>query len=406
MTELVISGAGVTAAIGQGRAEFLTALLDGAQRFDVMKREGRQHGESAFLGAELPASWVPPGVPRRVLRAASLSAQVALATVGEAFEDAKLGAADAARVGLIVGGSNVQQRELWLVHEQFRDRPAYVRPHYAVSFMDTDICGLCTEQLGIRGAAYTVGGASASGLLAVIRAAEAVECGELDACIAVGALFDLSCWEAQAFHSLGAMGSTRFAAQPSAACRPFDRERDGFIYGEGCGAVVLERAGSALARGAQPYARVAGWGVVMDANRNPNPSYAGEVAAIGRALTRAGLAAGQVDYVNPHGTGSPAGDETEVAALVACGLAHARINATKSITGHALSAAGSVEVVATLLQMRAAALHPTLNLNDPISDECNWVRGEALAAPVRNALKLSLGFGGINAAMCLQNWAD
>jgi malonyl-ACP decarboxylase len=202
------------------------------------------------------------------------------------------------------------------------------------------------------------------------------------------------------------MGSNRFASQPWAACRPFDRERDGFIYGEGCGAVVVERAASALARGAKPYAGIKGWGVVMDANRNPNPAREGEVAAIRQALERAGLSPGQIDYVNPHGTGSPLGDETEVEALMASGLTHARINATKSIAGHGLSAAGTLEVVATLLQMKASVLHPTLNLDNPISDECNWVRGEAVAAHVNNALKISLGFGGINAAMCLQSWVN
>ncbi|MGZ5431400.1 MAG: polyketide beta-ketoacyl:ACP synthase, partial [Thermoanaerobaculia bacterium] len=108
----------------------------------------------------------------------------------------------------------------------------------------------------------------------------------------------------------------------------------------------------------------------------------------------------QVDYVNPHGTGSIVGDETELRALRACGLDGAFINATKSLIGHGLSAAGTVEVVATLAQMRSGRLHPTRNLENPIDPELNWVRDESIEHSIDNALTLSMGFGGINTALC------
>jgi malonyl-ACP decarboxylase len=400
---IAITGVGATTAVGQGKAAVTEALLAGSHAFRVMTRPGRQGEGTAFIGAEIDSFALPEQVPAKLLRTSSLSARVALATAFEAWQDAKLHELDPERVGLVVGGSNVQQRELVLTQNAYRDRAAFLRPTYAQMFMDTDIAAICSEQLGVRGLAYSVGGASASGHLALISAIQAVVSGQVDACIALGALMDLSHWECQGFRALGAMGSERYAGDPTAACRPFDRQHDGFIFGEGCGAVVVERL---LPARVDPYATVAGWSFRVDAHRNPDPSLEGEVGAIRTALNASGLDAEAVDYVNPHGTGSPLGDSIELRALKACGLLTARINATKSILGHGLSAAGLVEIVATLLQMRAGSLHPTLNLDDPIDPDFRWVRGEAVRHSIRNALNLSFGFGGINSAICLQNARD
>ncbi|CAN93341.1 MULTISPECIES: beta-ketoacyl synthase N-terminal-like domain-containing protein [Sorangium] len=402
--EAAITGVGVTSAIGQTRDAFARALLRGESAFGVMQRPGRQKG-TAFLGAEIASLQVPEGMAPQTLRKASFSARVALATLHEAWRDARLDDVDPRRIGLIVGGSNVQQRDLVLAHEEYAGRADFLRPTYGVSFMDTDLCGFCTEQFGIRGLAYTAGGASASGQLAIIQAIQAVQAGHVDVCIALGALMDISFWECQGLASLGAMGSERHAAAPERACRPFDRARDGFIYGECCGAVVVEALPRAARRGVRPYAWLSGWGIAMDANRNPDPSLDGEVEAIRRALRCAGCAPADIDYVNPHGTGSVVGDETELEALRACGLSHARLNATKSLVGHGLSAAGAVEVIATLLQMQEGRLHPSRNLDDPIDPSFNWVRGEAVAHTMKTALTLSMGFGGINTALCLRKYS-
>jgi len=219
-------------------------------------------------------------------------------------------------------------------------------------------------------------------------------------CIALGALMDLSHWECRSLRALGAMGSDRYADDPTLACRPFDCDHDGFIFGESCGAVVIESLESSLRRGIEPYAVLCGWGFVMDGNRNPAPSLEGETQAIRSALAASGWSPAQIDYVNPHGTGSTVGDETELKALRACGLTDAYLNATKSLIGHGLSAAGAVEVIATLLQMRAGQLHPTRNLENPIDPALNWVRNKSIDHPIENALTLSMGFGGINTALC------
>ena len=397
--EPVVTGMGVITPLGQGKAAFVNALLAGESAFGVMQRPGRQ-SESAYLGAEIGEIMFSPDIARQTLRAASLSAQAALAVLQEAWIEARLSDVDPRRIGLIVGGSNVQQRELARIHEDYRQSSEFLRPTYALSFMDSDLCGFCTAQFGIRGLAYTVGGASASGQLAIVQAAQAVLTNQVDVCIAVGALMDLSHWECRSLRAIGAMGSDLHADEPSLACRPFDRDHDGFIFGESCGAVVIESLESSRRRGLAPYAALRGWGIAMDGNRNADPSLEGETQAIQNALDASEWTPAQIDYVNPHGTGSIVGDGTELKALHASGLEGVYLNATKSLVGHGLTAAGTVEVIATLLQMQAGRLHPTRNLENPIDPALHWVQEESIDHQIENALTLGMGFGGINTALC------
>jgi malonyl-ACP decarboxylase len=400
-SELLITGLGITSAIGQGKTAFSSALMQGEHAFRVMQRPGRQKGTS-FIGAEISALSPHERLSKRLLRAASFSGQVAMITLNEAWDEAKLDEVDPSRIGLVIGGSNLQQRELIQTYETYADRVHFIRPSYGISFMDSDLCGLCTEQFGIQGFAYTMGGASASGQVAILQAIQTLQAGQVDICIAMGALMDLSYLECQGLRSLGAMGSDRYGDEPAMACRPFDKKRDGFIYGESCGVVVIERINSTMSRKVKPYAMLSGWAMGMDGNRNPNPSYDGEVQVIKKALELAKLLSNEIDYINPHGTGSVIGDEIEIRAIRDCQLSGAYINATKSITGHGLSAAGTVEVIATLLQMKESRLHPTRNLDEPIESSCNWVQDQSVPHVIRNALNLSMGFGGINTAICLQ----
>jgi len=417
--DVFVTGLGVTTAIGQGVREFTAGLLEGRSNFSVMRRPGRQCAlaggvaagvggldgrvSTAFIGAEIGELALTASIQKSpALRTASLSGRVALLTLQEAWSDARLEGIDPARIGLVVGGSNFQQRELVVSQESFRSRPQFLRPSYGMSFMDSDVCGLCTEHFGIRGFAYTIGGASASGQLAAIHGVQAVLSGQVDVCVVVGALMDLSYWECQGLRAIGAMGSDRYSNDPARACRPFDRDRDGFIYGECCGVLIIEGSARVKRDGVRPYARLAGWSVRMDANRNPNPSLEGEVGAIRGALEHAGWSAGRIDYINPHGTGSMVGDETELRAIRECGLSRAHLNATKSLTGHGLTAAGAVEIIATLVQMSQKKLHPTLNLQHAMEPGYEWVGVEGADHVIRNALSLSFGFGGVNTAVCLE----
>lgn len=408
---MIVSGIGITSAIGQGQEAFTQALLAGEHNFAVMQRPGRQipssDGDtvtSAFLGAEIPELTLPNNIARSTVRTLSFSGKVALASVAEAWQDAQLDKVDPERIGLVVGGSNFQQRELHNTYSKYAGKVPFIRPTYAMSFFDSDVCGICTEVFGIKGPAYTIGGASASGQVAVVQAIQAVQAGTVDVCIAVGAMLDLSYWECQGFRSLGAMGSDNFADRPDLACRPYDRDRNGFIFGEGCGVIVVERdnlLSQTNRTDITPYAKLTGWAMAMDGNRNPNPSFEGEVKVIEQALAMADLTPESIDYVNPHATGSTIGDETELAALQHCGLSHAYMNTTKSITGHGLTSAGAIELVATLVQMRAEKLHPCRNLDNPMSDAFQFVQ-TTTEHRIQNAIKMSMGFGGVNTAICLQ----
>ena len=403
LPKILITGVGVTTAIGQEKNNFLEAILAGKHAFAELNRPGRQIADTdlRFLGCEIDNLVIPDWIAERDLRTASLSARVGVSTLDEAWRDARLNDVDHCRIGLIVGGSNFQQRELVLVQEKYADRTHFLRPSYGTTFLDSDICGLCTQYFPVKKFAYTVGGASASGQLAVIEAIEAVASGRVDICIAMGALMDLSHWECRGLRAMGAMGSNRYASEPSLASRPFDRDRDGFIFGESCGAVVIEKADTAGRTGVSPYAEVLGWATGMDGNRNPNPSKEGELAVILESLARAGLSPPAIDYINPHGSGSIVGDDTEISAIREAGLSHAYINTTKSLIGHGLTAAGAVEVVTTVLQMRAGGLHPSRNLENPIDPSLNWVRETPVKHQIEYAIALSMGFGGINTALCL-----
>lgn len=402
--EIIISGIGITSSIGQGKKDFFFNLVKGCSRFDVMRRNGRQaknkEFSTQFIGAEIDKLDIKSEILQKFTRRLTFSGQVLMATLEEAWNEANLDSVDRERIGLVIGGSNFQQRDLMLVREKFREMPFYINPSYGMMFMDSDICGICTEHFGIKGMAYTVGGASASGQLAAITATNLVKSGEVDICIAVGSMMDLSYWELLALQSLGAMAADNIFESPINVSRPFDKNTAGFAYGESCGAIVIEKAGSHKRESIKNYAHVLGTGLVMDANSNPNSNALGETRAIEKALFQAQINPSEIDYVNPHGSGSRLGDKVELQALAAVGLRHSKINTTKSIVGHGLSAAGIVELIVTILQGSFSTLHPCLNLINPIDDGFNWSITEE-EYHIKYALNLSHGFGGINTAICL-----
>jgi malonyl-ACP decarboxylase len=399
-----ITGMGIVTSIGQEVATFKEALLSGETQFTYLKQPGRE-SIKPFIGAEIPDIDAKTLFPEYsgLLRTATKSAQVAIVAVAEAWQDAKLtlSKVNPERIGLVVGGSNLQQRYQQQIWQRYHSRQEFIRPTYGLTFWDTDILGLISQCFQIQGEGYSVGGASASGAVAIIHAARQILMGSSDICIALGALSDLSGAEFQALMNLGAMGSERFADRPDLACRPFDQDHDGFIYGEGCGVVILERTDRAQQRGARSHGQLKGWGLALDGNRSPEPSQKGEERAINTALAMADLQPESIDYVNTHGTGSPLGDKTEVAALKSVGLHHSLINSTKSLTGHCLTGAGVVEGIATILQMKFGFCHPTKNLVNPIDTSLNWVKETSVQLEIKYAISNSFGFGGINTALLI-----
>jgi malonyl-ACP decarboxylase len=343
---------------------------------------------------------------RRSTLRAPRSIECSVFSAVEAWLDAGLHAAPVPpeRIGLIVAGSNLSQRYHYETAQKFATGPEFLDPRYAMRFLDSDHVGVLSEILGIRGEGFTVGGASASGNVAIVKAWQLLRLGEVDACLVVGPLADLSPVELQALRHLGAL-SEGGGREPAEVCRPFDTRRDGFVLGQGTACLVLERRELALARGASARAELAGASLVLSANHSPAPDLWGETVAMRRALAQAGLSPGQVDYLNAHATSSTAGDEVEVQAIRDVFSGHLQkvwINSTKGLLGHCLFSAGVVECIATIIQMREGFLHPNANLAEPLDGECRFCGTQPVEQAIEVALSNSFGFGGINTSVIIR----
>ncbi|MEM7345723.1 MAG: beta-ketoacyl synthase N-terminal-like domain-containing protein, partial [Chloroflexota bacterium] len=254
----------------------------------------------------------------------------------------------------------------------------------------------------------TVGGASASGNGGIIQGYRLVQWDLADICVVVGAIQDLSPLEIQAFNSLGALGG-KTITEATQVCRPFDARREGFIYGQGAGCLILESEASAKQRGVTLLAELAGCSLVLDGNHLTNPNPEGEARAMQQALQMANLSPGDVDYLNTHGTSSVLGDEAEINAIKAVFgefTANVWLNSTKSVTGHCLTAAGVIEAIATILQMNGGFAHPNLNLEQPIDDQCCFVGQKSHPLNINVAMSNAFGFGGINSSVVFKQWVE
>lgn len=400
----IISGVGIVSGFGAGKANAIAAMREAKSAFAPLNRAGRQIDSEGLWGIEIPSDHID-SINQSLGTGynCSLGLSLALHALDEAYREANLEMLDGSQIGLIVGGSNLQQRELVNNLERYQ-RSGIVLPMHAMSYMDTDISSACCARYNISGLSYTLGGASSSGLLAVLHAVEAVQSGKVDVCIAIGAVADLSKLECAAFRNIGAMGGAEVTGMTAdTAYRPFDKLTQGFYYGESCAAIVVERHDLRSKQDSNPYARVLGHATVIEPNRSPDPSFEAECLVMNKVMQSAQLTPCQIDYVNPHGSGSALGDKVELEALLASGLNEAYINTTKSIFGHGLSSAGAIEMAAMLLQMRHGFVHPSRNLYAPIRNDFNWVKSEPIERKITTGINLSYGFGGFNSAICLQN---
>lgn len=406
---VVVSGLGVVCSIGADVESFESALREG--------RSGIRPAE-AGAGDGVPAAEIRgfdleealcrrDGLPQVLRDAARRTAdrspfpvRVAVTAALEAWVDAGLHEAPVAgpRLGLVVAGNNLAGRYAWEQHPRFVEQPAYLSPRFALQYQDTDHVGVVSQVLGLHGEGFTVGGASASGNVGIVHGSRMVECGAADACLVVGALTDLSPMETRSYQNLGAM------ANGSGASPPFDQGHHGFVYGQAAACLVLESARSLRRRGRAALAALAGYALVLDGRALPDPTEDGEARAMEEALRRAGRTASEVAYVNAHGSGSPLGDEVEARALrrvLGSSLDRPWINATKGLTGHCLSAAGVVEAVATVVQMRGGFVHANVGLTRPIDSALRFVGPRAEPAEIGCALSNSFGFGGFNSSVVL-----
>ena len=315
---------------------------------------------------------------------------------------------DKERTGVMIGagiGGLQTIAETTLVLEQ--RGPRRVSPF----FIPAALINLCSGQVsikhGLKGPNHSAVTACSTGAHAIGDAARLVALGDADAMVAGGAEAAVCRLGMAGFAAARAL-STSYNDTPEKASRPWDKGRDGFVMGEGAGVVVLEELERARARGATIYAEVKGYGLSGDAHHitSPAPNHEGAFRSMRAALGRSGLTPADIDYVNAHGTSTPAGDELEFGAverLFGDAVGNLSMSSTKSAIGHLLGAAGSVEAIFCVLAMRDQIVPPTLNLDDP-ADDCrtiDLVPYEARRREVRACLSNSFGFGGTNASLVL-----
>lgn len=414
---IVITGLGIVTPIGTSVPEFGDALRTGRSGITRWKRTYTDRysqigGDmSDFdlsdhlvqVGAAYPPALVKAA--RKALRATPQSGQLTAAAALQAYVDACLtkGAIPPERCAHILAGHNLNSPYIYANNVTFQQEPEYIDPLYGIMYLDTDVLAVISQILNLRGPAFAVGGACASGNLALLSALDLLRAGRADAAVVTGGAGPLGPVTRQGWAMIGALAIKSFNEEPAAASRPFDERREGFVPSEGAAAVVLETLASAQARGATIYAHLLGAASTCNASRLTHPDHDAQVRVMRDALADAGVQPAQIDYVNAHATSTPAGDAVEVAALkTVLGDQAYRIpvNATKSLVGHCLTSAAIVELVATVIQMQQGFVHPTLNLTNPDPElDLDFVPHGARVHTMHYALSNAFGFGGLNACV-------
>jgi len=407
---VVVTGLGPVTPIGVGRDAFWDALIagrSGVRRVDdLVNLEDIEVKIGAPMPDFDPLEYIDPKKARRLDR----SAHFALAAAKLALKDAliDLTRCDLARFGVVagtgIGGMETFADNFTTLAER---GPRRVSPFFVPRMMPNAICGEISIEHGLKGANFGVVSACASGAHAIGLASKLIQAGDLDCALAGGAEAVLLTVTYAGFTRMGALSKRNDA--PEAASRPFDRDRDGFVMGEGAGLLLLESYEHAVARGACIYAALDGFGMSADASHITSPVETGEGAAqaMQQALACAGSSPEEVDYINAHGTSTLPNDVVETRAIKrALGEDIARrvkVSSTKSQVGHLLGAAGGVEAIATVLSMRHGFIPATLNQEHP-DPECDLdYTPQACSHDIHTALSNSFGFGGQNACLLFRS---
>ena len=335
--------------------------------------------------------------------------QFAVAAAQQAMNDSELdkNAEDLYRCGVIVGcgigGLEAMQRE----HSKYLEKGANrISPFFVPVMISNMAGGQVAMKTGFKGDNFCTVTACASGTHAIGEAFRKIKDGYLDVCLCGGAESTITEFTIGGFKTMKALTKE---SDPAKASTPFDKNRSGFVLGEGCGILMLEEYEHAKARGAKIYCEIAGYGATCDAYHMTSPAPDGLAAAKAMELAykEAGLKADEITYINAHGTSTGLNDKYETNAIkIALGEENAhkvKINSTKSMTGHMLGGTGAVEAIVTALSIKNDFIHQTIGYSTP-DEECdlNYCTDGAVEMPVNAALSNSLGFGGHNATLCLK----
>jgi 3-oxoacyl-[acyl-carrier-protein] synthase II len=419
---VVVTGTGAVTPFGIGVDRLLAGLLAGrstgakVSRFDADAHPSR-------IACEVP-DFVPAAVlPKKLLSQLDPFAQYGMVAAAEALADAGLLAPpadgdgrapqaalplvegiDGARIATLITSSAGGITEMMSQHERLLSGgPRRVRPFFGIAMPINMVSGQVAIRHGLTGPSFSVVSACASATDAIGVGLDLIRAGRADVVVAGGAEATLNPLTMAAFGAAGALSKRN--DDPAAASRPFDRDRDGFVMGEGAGVLVLERAEHAAARGAIAHAELAGYGPTDDAFHpsGPHPEADGAKRAMRAALRDADAEPRDVDHVNTHGTSTPANDRTEAAAIRAVLGDHVDdvpVTSNKSAIGHLLGGAGAVESIAAIATLRAQQVQPTTNV-EHLDPDCalDVVTGAPRAARIDLVCKNAFGFGGHNAVL-------
>lgn len=404
---VVVTGLGAITPFGVGIDGFWEAVRagrSGVKRISAFPVEDLPTQFAATFDGFDPEQFMPRKEARRMDRAT----QMAVAAAKQALGDAGLseGSFDPFEVGVSVGTGIGGMLTFEGEHVTFLESgPRRVSPFLAPMMIPNMPAGQVSIQLGLRGPSRCLATACATGSDCIGDAFETIRRGTVPLAVAGGVEAAISRFVISAFCACKVLSRRNEA--PERASRPYDRDRDGFVMGEGAGIVVLEERDHALSRGARIYAELLGYGATSDAYHmtSPDPTSAPITRAMRQALSEAGLPPTAIDYVNAHGTSTQINDKFETLALKRAFGEHARripINSTKSMTGHLIGAAGAVEFITTILSIRDRYVHPTINLENP-DPECDldYVPGAGRPHEITFAMTNSLAFGGHNASLVL-----
>ncbi len=411
LKRVVVTGLGALTPIGNNIEEYWNALINGVSGaapvtyYDAAKFKTR-------FACELKNFTATDYFDRKEARKMDRFTQYAMVASDEAIADSKLDLEkiNKLRVGVIwgagIGGLETFQNEV--LNFAAGDGTPRFNPFFIPKMIADIAPGNISIKNGFMGPNYTTVSACASSANAMIDALNYIRLGHCDVIVTGGSEAGVTIAGMGGFNAMHAL-STRNES-PETASRPFDAERDGFVLGEGAGAIVLEEYEHAKARGAKIYAEVIGGGMSSDAYHMtaPHPEGIGVIAVMKNCLENSGIKPEDVDHINTHGTSTPLGDVAELKAISEVFGAHAKninINSTKSMTGHLLGAAGAIEAIASILAMENSIVPPTINHVNPdenINPELNLTLNKSQKREINIAMSNTFGFGGHNACVAFK----
>ncbi|GAC1515439.1 MAG: beta-ketoacyl-ACP synthase II [Gemmatimonadaceae bacterium] len=408
---VVVTGFGAITPVGNDVATTWRAILEGQSGTAAITKFDASQFPVRFA-AEVKGFDALKYMDRKEAKRADVYTQYAVAAAAQAMRDAGLGDGhgyDPERIGVILGSGIGGLKSFEEQHDVFRERgPGKISPFFIPMFIADIAAGIVSMRFNCKGPNYATVSACATSAHAIGDAFRTIQYGDADLMVTGGAEATVTPMAIGGFANMKALSERNDS--PATASRPFDATRDGFVMGEGSGVIILEELEHARRRGVRIYAEVVGYGATGDAYHITSPAPDGEGAqrAMKRAMADAGLSTVDVDYINAHGTSTPANDLNETRAIKAVFGEHAKtvsVSSTKSSTGHMLGAAGAVEFIFAALAVRDSIVPPTINYVHPDGElDLDYTPNVPRTRTVTTALSNSFGFGGHNVTIALRRF--